>query len=84
MSIECLECGKEIDFELSDKKDPIGGGPMYKTGKHEWGGVPNLCDDCMERGWVDLSTPQGYAEGMKLLSKDPNIEIGIKSPYQDP
>lgn len=44
-----------------------------------WGSKPNLCDECVTKGWISDTDPEFY----KTISADPVLvkHVSVQSPY---
>jgi hypothetical protein len=81
MILICKECGLEKEATYTEKplvvpgmKEPL----VFGKGLDGKEYVPDLCDDCMSKGWTDDPN-----EIIDAFNKDPGFSIGIESPYKN-
>ncbi len=59
---------------------------VCRPSKYGYAFVPELCDECFSKGIIDMTTPEGYEEGMKAIRNDPRLsgKISVQSPFITP
>lgn len=72
--IKCKECGKmsKPTWHFKQSGEPV----KCLCGKPQ---EPDICDECMKKGWLDIDTP----EGQEALKNDPDLSSLLykESPY---